>query len=132
MALANGARDEIETRRVRLVWHIRHECHVEWVAPLLNDVVENARDTGLSVSVDLYVTRPVLSESDMTLDQSHQAQGDAVDLETDEQPLLSSAIHLSAAAREMISWHAGRADLARIVRDDMALTTERMNVTGEA
>lgn len=49
-------------RSLRLVWNIRHLADVNWIAPLLNSALATSLPEGLSVKIDVHLTRSHVSD----------------------------------------------------------------------
>ncbi|WWC88863.1 uncharacterized protein L201_003778 [Kwoniella dendrophila CBS 6074] len=55
--LQNVKKGKSAVKKLHLVWHIRHAEDIEWIAPLLNQGIQDSLEEDIDVVIDIYVTK---------------------------------------------------------------------------
>lgn len=115
------------TQEVRLVWHIRHQKDIQWIAPMLNLVAEQCTELpDFTVIVDCYVTRlPVDGQGNAN---ERCSNSNLLDPENQEQPLLSTLA--IGAGQSLLRYHVGRANIPAVVERALSKTSENQLSNG--
>ncbi|KAI5479083.1 hypothetical protein MNV49_004081 [Pseudohyphozyma bogoriensis] len=135
LALVQAGRNQPTRTYVRLVWLIKQAEIIEWISPILDEVAAGLAAPGCNVhvSVDVYVTRGALPMSRTSSNEEKKPESlPGTPGELDGVPVLDSKLArdeqslLSSRASDLVSWHSGRPDLAKVIRDEAEATTEEM------
>ncbi|BEI93595.1 uncharacterized protein CcaverHIS019_0600540 [Cutaneotrichosporon cavernicola] len=131
-AIAAAQQSKTSLSSLRLVWNVREAAHIEWIAPLLNAALEKGTG-GMTVSIDIYVTRSGMAEGHSIEEGSGEDSGtttpeinsstEAVDKVATPSVGEKGMYGLTEAAMRIVTFHKGRSPVETILRKDTAGST---------